>query len=466
MQGVLRLRRQLLLPGAGFALAVMSLTACGHNSTPPSESVSMIPAFAQLGQPSFFAIGPNQNNPGPSANTLNSPVGGVGTDVEFGGFGGIHFLIADSGNNRVLGWNEIPTSNDQPADFVLGQPDLVTGIRQAPQGGSSFGAGYANPNKVTISDDGRLVVTDTGHNRILIYNTIPSAPTAVPDVIIGQAALTGQAPGTSATTLTNPQSAMIAAGNLVVADTGNNRVLIWSPAPTSGAGAAATLVLGQSNTQDGTSTGCSCQAGDDFTDNGTATAPTRFNMQTPADIWTDGSRLLVADTGFDRVLYWPQMPLNAVVFPVTVTPPQQVIGQTAFTFTFSVAPSPSSLNSPTGIGSNGNGAIMVTDTQNNRALYYQNLPRTNGISSTVVLGQGDFLHSTANDPYQNGANSDTGGPHATFNSLNGPSGVTFVGNTAFVTDTNNNRVMFYNMVNTVTQCQQVAQCPVAPISNP
>lgn len=459
MQGVRPLRRQLLLLGAGFALAVM-VAACGHNSKQPDESVSMIPAVLELGQPNFNTIGPNQNNPSPTSQSMSAPVGGVATD------GATYFFVADSGNNRVLGWTTPPTTIDQGADFVLGQPNLTTGTRQSPVGQSGVmgGAGYATPNKVSVSDDGRLVVTDTGHNRILIYNTVPtaaSAQTAVPDVVIGQADLTTQAPGTSQTTLDDPESAVIMGGNLFVADTGNNRVLIWSPVPTVG-GAPATLVLGQSNTQDGTQAGCNCQAGDDFNDNGTATAPTHFNMQTPSDLWTDGSRLMVADTGFDRVLLWNQVPLSAVTFPVTTQPPSLVIGQTEFTFTFSVAPTPSSLNSPTGVGSNGD-SIIISDTQNNRTLYYPQFPRTNDISSTVVLGQGDFLHSTANDPYQNGANSNTGGPHAAFNTLDGPSGATLVGNLGYITDTTNNRVMIYNLVNTVTQCQQVATCPQATI---
>jgi len=33
-------------------------------------------------------------------------------------------MVADTQNNRVLIWNSIPTQNNQPADLVLGQPNL------------------------------------------------------------------------------------------------------------------------------------------------------------------------------------------------------------------------------------------------------------------------------------------------------------------------------------------------------
>src|SRR4051812_11548145 len=35
-------------------------------------------------------------------------------------------FVSDINNMRVLVWNSIPTSNTQPPDFVLGQPNLST----------------------------------------------------------------------------------------------------------------------------------------------------------------------------------------------------------------------------------------------------------------------------------------------------------------------------------------------------
>ena len=35
-------------------------------------------------------------------------------------------FVADTGNNRVMIWNSIPSKNNQPADLVLGQPNFTT----------------------------------------------------------------------------------------------------------------------------------------------------------------------------------------------------------------------------------------------------------------------------------------------------------------------------------------------------
>src|SRR6516165_4034568 len=39
---------------------------------------------------------------------------------------GVHVVVADTNHNRVLIWNRIPTSNNQPADVVIGQATFNT----------------------------------------------------------------------------------------------------------------------------------------------------------------------------------------------------------------------------------------------------------------------------------------------------------------------------------------------------
>ncbi len=39
---------------------------------------------------------------------------------------GQRLYVADLGHNRVLIWNSIPTANQQPADVVVGQPDMTS----------------------------------------------------------------------------------------------------------------------------------------------------------------------------------------------------------------------------------------------------------------------------------------------------------------------------------------------------
>ena len=52
----------------------------------------------------------------PSATAMYAPRG-VWLDDE-------RFIVCDSGNHRVLIWNGVPTTDEAPADIVLGQPDF------------------------------------------------------------------------------------------------------------------------------------------------------------------------------------------------------------------------------------------------------------------------------------------------------------------------------------------------------
>src|SRR5450755_3882952 len=68
-----------------------------------------------LGQPDFVTT--TQYSVA-SSNTLRTPTG-VASD-------GVHLVVADTDENRVLIWNHIPTGNDQPADVVVGQPNFTS----------------------------------------------------------------------------------------------------------------------------------------------------------------------------------------------------------------------------------------------------------------------------------------------------------------------------------------------------
>ncbi len=102
---------------------------------------------------------------------------------------GTRLYISDSGNNRVLIYNTIPTSNGPPADVVVGQTDMNS---------NSFGCSATKlywPKRID-SDGSRLYIVD-GENdqvdlmfrayRVLIYNTIPTESGSPADVVVGQA---------------------------------------------------------------------------------------------------------------------------------------------------------------------------------------------------------------------------------------------------------------------------------------
>ena len=68
-----------------------------------------------LGQPDFTTV---TENLAATPTTLRLPTA-VASD-------GVHVVVADTNHNRVLIWNRIPTSNDAPADVVVGQPNFTS----------------------------------------------------------------------------------------------------------------------------------------------------------------------------------------------------------------------------------------------------------------------------------------------------------------------------------------------------
>jgi hypothetical protein len=63
-----------------------------------------------------------------------------------------------------LGWNTLPTSNSQAADFVLGQSLFTTNTSVAGQvNGTSFHGPYSS-----YSDGTKVYITDAGNNRLIV----------------------------------------------------------------------------------------------------------------------------------------------------------------------------------------------------------------------------------------------------------------------------------------------------------
>src|SRR5262249_47250741 len=92
--------------------------------------------------------------------------------------------VADTANNRVLIWRSIPASMGQPADIVLGQKDFTT-LGPVVVNASTFRA----PHGVWIQN-GKFFVADTQNNRVLIWNSIPTQNNQPADLVLGQANFT------------------------------------------------------------------------------------------------------------------------------------------------------------------------------------------------------------------------------------------------------------------------------------
>ena len=72
-------------------------------------------ATVVLGQPNFSTT---TENLAATPTTLRLPTA-VASD-------GVHLVVADTNHNRVLIWNRIPTTNNAPADVVVGQPNFTS----------------------------------------------------------------------------------------------------------------------------------------------------------------------------------------------------------------------------------------------------------------------------------------------------------------------------------------------------
>lgn len=386
-------------PSLRLALALLLplLTAGCSSGGDDDDDVDMPAAFSLYGQASGSGSAPNRG--GAVGNrTLSAPLGAIATD-------GTRFFIADTANNRVLGFNTIPAGPETPADFVLGQDSAAS---------NSPGTArhrMALPGSVFVGE-GRMVVADSGNNRVLVWNSVPQSATALPDVVIGQSDFASSQSGTSATRLSFPAAAIVANGRLVVTDQGNNRVLVWNTVPAAH-GAAADLVLGQPDF-------ASKEADDEA-----------HELNKPAGLWSDGIRLLVADSANNRVLYWTSFP------QLSSADADYVIGQSGFSRS-SPGSSAGTLRAPYGVASDGS-RVYIADSGNNRVLRYSAFPLEHGLAATEVFGQDSFTASVANDDDQDNDADDT----PSLRTLSGPSGVWAYNGVLYVSDRNNNRVLFF-----------------------
>ena len=189
---------------------------------------------------------------------------------------GKRLIVSDWGNNRVLIWNSIPTTNKAPADIVLGQPNFTSNSARTTRNGMS------TPWGVTF-DGQRLYVADQANSRVLIWNSLPTVNNALPDVVLGQPNFNTAVPGAGPQRMDNPISVASNGKSLFVADINNSRILVYNSIPTSNF-QAADAVIGQPDLDNKT------------------TGLARNRMNAALGISFDGRRLLVADQTNSRVL--------------------------------------------------------------------------------------------------------------------------------------------------------------------
>jgi hypothetical protein len=211
------------------------------NSIPTTNKAS---ADVVVGQ-SSFTVGSINGGGSTAANVLAVPYAVIVADGKL--------LISDHNNNRVLIFNQIPTTNGASADLVIGQQNLTSGT--ANQGGTAAANTLNNPRGL-FYDGKKLYITDSQNNRVLIFNKIPTTNNASADVVLGQQNFTSttcnQGSGAFTTTTANklctPGYGVYKWNNkLLVPDGGNRRLLVfedYSSTPQLGFGGIETLSEG------------------------------------------------------------------------------------------------------------------------------------------------------------------------------------------------------------------------------
>jgi hypothetical protein len=376
-----------------------------------------------VGQADFLGTAQDQGGSA-DANTLHSPYGAAA--VADG-----RLFVADWGNHRVLGFDALPTVNDASADLVLGQPDF----RTTAQGTPPTRGGMYRPWSVATADD-ELIVADFGNNRVLIYESLPTDGAALPDVVVGQADFETAQDVCAADRLAGPAGMTVTpSGKLIVADSSHNRVLIWNALPTSH-GEPADLVLGQGDMTH-------CASNDDNQDGADDGAPTARTLHSPIAAWGDEDQLAVADYVNHRVLIWTPFPTESF------EPASLVLGQSTFgrrvrndddqDGTPDAGPTARTLYLPASVHSAG-GQLVVADSSNHRTLIWSSFPTSSFQPANVVLGQSSLTRNAPNDDDQDGVPDAS----ASARTQNLPTGVLYHQDKLLLTDFGNSRLLIYS----------------------
>ncbi|MFA5989835.1 MAG: hypothetical protein WC803_09540 [Sphingomonas sp.] len=138
-----------------------------------------------------------------------------------------YLAISDSGNNRVMLWRGLPIDNGAPCDVVLGQEDMA----RCDHNISSYypSARSLNMPYAAVAAEGRLVVADTANSRLLGWDVAQTGAGAAslscqPDFASKGDNRWGMAMRDS---VCWPYGLSARGGLIAIADSGNNRVLLW-----------------------------------------------------------------------------------------------------------------------------------------------------------------------------------------------------------------------------------------------
>ncbi|MDO5627059.1 MAG: hypothetical protein Q4G43_01950 [Mobilicoccus sp.] len=267
------------------------------------------------------------------------------------------------------------------------------------------------PRGVWLDDD-LLVVADTGNHRVMIWHGVPTRDHAAADVVLGQPDATTEGPATGGPEvgMRMPTGVIVTGGALVVADAWHHRLLVWESVPTATATPPDRVLLQPD-----------LVAVEPNQGRPNAAAETAY---WPYGIAMIDGRFHVADTGNRRVLIWrgglpePGVPAEVVLGQPDAASREENRGEGV---------GPASYRWPHAFAATG-GGLLVADAGNHRLLHYTTHPDVDGPADLVIGQQSDDVSDEFPYMPQRGR-------------IRFPYGLTRFGDGLAVADTANNRVV-------------------------
>ncbi|MDZ4802842.1 MAG: hypothetical protein SGI92_32175 [Bryobacteraceae bacterium] len=216
-----------------------------------------------------------------------------------------HLYVADTFNNRVLGYRDVRTVRPgDPADIVIGQVDFQRTFINAPfnNANSLNNASLFRPSGLAVDSNGDLYVADSANGRVLRFpkpfeQSVPAGDRLRANLVLGQLSFNQKITDPSARNMLYPFGlAFTVEGSLLVSDAVHSRLLFFRR-PVNGDftnGQAAERVIGQP----------------DFFTVGSGTSSRRLTSPRHIAIDTD-DRLYVADAGNNRVVLYDRINAGA-----------------------------------------------------------------------------------------------------------------------------------------------------------
>jgi len=316
-----------------------------------------------------------------------------------------HLFVSDALNRLVV--FPAQASSAQPSNGLaaIRLAGIVSPAPSAPNAST-----FSNPQGIVMINDGPAVM-DSGDNRLLVFDSFSSAdwttsdntlanPAPVAIAALGQGTdLTNFSSVTAnngnaqagAATLDGPVAGAVAGTDLFVADSSNNRVLVF---PNAGQAPSAAVVLGQKGSSYNSPNSIqgkefyfgSNGAGDAGIVVDTSSSPPHLYISDPNNHRVLGfadARKVGPGVGADIVIGEPDMFTSVCNYGGVANPPVEPLPR---------QPTQSSLCYPTGLAVDPDGNLFVADSANGRVLRFPApfASQNSAQKADLVLGQMDF----------------------------------------------------------------------------